>query len=271
MSTTENEEVPSSETQASEQAAANAEETNANAAQAEGTGVADEASTSEGEDEESLDIEVEPSEGEEAAGEVEADPLAELAAKLEEAEKAKQENYDRFVRATADLENVRKRSRREVQDGRLDERGKILRDMLPVIDNLERAVEHAQQSTNDATKSIVEGVQMVLRQFQQSLERHNVKALEAVGKPFDPAVHEAVSQAPSADHPPGTVISVLQTGYMMEARLLRPALAVVSVAMPASEEGADDASASGEGEETPVGDTETSSTDGADSDEEKEE
>lgn len=176
---------------------------------------------------ESLDIEVEAE-----AEASEEDPLAQLTAKLEECEKEKNENYDRYVRAVADLENVRKRTKRELKDGRIDERGKVLKDMLPVIDNLERAVEHAIQNENDATKSIIEGVQMVLRQFHQALQRHNVTPLDAVGKPFDPAVHEAVSQAPSAEHPAGTVISVLQTGYMIEERLLRPALAVVSIPMP---------------------------------------
>ncbi len=232
MSTTENEEVAASETPAA--ASDEAENVETKAVEAEGTGVTDPAGESaDGDDDESLDIEVEVSD--EGGGEVEVDPIAELEAKLAEAEKGKATNYDRFVRATADLENVRKRTRREVKDARIDERGKIIRDVLPVADNLERALEHAEQSMSEATKSIVEGVQMVLRQFKQSLERHNVKALEAVGKPFDPAVHEAVSQAPSDEYPAGTVIAVLQTGYMIEERLLRPTLAVVSVAMPQGE------------------------------------
>lgn len=185
---------------------------------------------------ENLEIEVE---GEEESPE-ELDPLAVLQAKVESLEVAKRDNYDRFVRVSADLENLRKRSRREIQDGRLDERGKILKDMLPVIDNLERAVAHAQATEAEASKSIIEGVNLVLRQFTQALERNKVRAVEAVGLPFDPAVHEAVSQAPSAEHPPGTVISALQTGYMMEERLLRPALVVVSIAV-AGEAVVDDA------------------------------
>ncbi len=224
MSNLENDEVPStsSSTSSSEPTPAGevkpvSEETRP---ASEGGEVED---VSEDSEDESLDIEVEAEE---------LDPLAKLAAKLEECEKEKSENYDRYVRAMADLENVRKRSRRELKDGRVDERGKVLKDMLPVIDNLERAVEHAIQNENDATKSIIEGVQMVLRQFHQALARNNVTALDAVGKPFDPAIHEAVSQAPSAEYPAGTVISVLQTGYMIEQRLLRPSLAVVSIPMP---------------------------------------
>ena len=263
MSTTENEEVASSEAPVDASAEPKTGEENVESGDptgtvdAEGTGAVEAAP----DEDESLDIEVEASE---PAPEVELNPMAILMAQLEESEKAKQENYDRFVRTTADLENLRKRSRREVKDGRLDERGKILRDMLPVVDNLERAMEHALQNENEATKSIVEGVQMVLRQFHQALVRNNVTALEAVGKPFDPAVHEAVSQAPSEDHPPGTVISALQTGYMMEERLLRPALVVVSIAMPepveetaeaeaSTDEVADEASA----DEAPASDAES--------------
>tara|TARA_R110002096_G_scaffold423452_2_gene630607 strand:- start:11659 stop:12498 length:840 start_codon:yes stop_codon:yes gene_type:complete len=256
MSTSENEEVTSSKTPADASSTSESSETHEAGAEAAGAvDAVEEADV----DDESLDIEVEADDEAEVEVEVEVevDPIAELEAKLAEAEKGKQENYDKFVRTTADLENVRKRSRKEVKDGRLDERGKVLRDMLPVVDNLERAMEHAAQTENEATKSIIEGVQMVLRQFHQALERNNVKALEAVGTPFDPAVHEAVSQAPSADHPPGTVISALQTGYMMEGRLLRPALVVVSMAMPAApaetEEVAEDEAAEGETAEESTG------------------
>jgi molecular chaperone GrpE len=186
--------------------------------------------------EEDLEIEVEAPEEPEA----EPDPLEELKAKVAELEKGKKTNYDRFLRATADLENYRKRSRRDVKDARLDERGKILRDMLPVIDNLDRAVAHAEQNPIEETKSIIEGVNLVLRQFKQALERHKVTPLDAVGTIFDPTMHEAVSQGMTNEHPPGTVISVLQTGYMMEERLLRPALVVVAVAMPTDESEAKD-------------------------------
>ncbi len=181
----------------------------------------EEASSDEGEEELSIEVE-----------EPEPTPLEAALEKITDLEEGKKANYDRFIRATADLENVRKRTRKEVKDARLDERGKVLRDMLPVIDNLERANSHAKESETEATKSILEGITLVIRQFQQALERHLVSRLEAVGMPFDPSVHEAVSQAPSADHPPGTVITALQTGYMMDGRLLRPALVVVSTAMP---------------------------------------
>lgn len=180
------------------------------------------------EDELELEVEVEV-EGKDT----QPDPMAALQAKVEELEAAKKSNYERLLRSTADLENFRKRARKDVKDGRLDERSKILRDMLPVIDNLERAMEHAgQQSKDEASKGIVEGVTLVLRQFSQALIKHKVDALDALGTAFDPARHEAVSQAPSEEYAPGTVCSVLQKGYMVEERLLRPALVVVAIAMP---------------------------------------
>lgn len=212
-----------------------------------------------------LEIEIETVE-EPAA---EPDPIAELEAQVVELEAAKKTNYDRFLRASADLENYRKRSRRDVKDARLDERGKILRDMLPVIDNLERAVAHAVQTNAEATKSIVEGVNLVLRQFTQALERHNVTPLDSVGKTFDPALHEAVSQAPSAEHPPGTIISALQTGYMTEGRLLRPALVVVSVAMPAEAKPADEEPAEASAAAGEVIDVESSEASAASADSEE--
>lgn len=167
-------------------------------------------------------------------GEAELTPearVAELEAQIAELEAAKKETYDRLLRATADHENFRKRTQRELADARVDEKGRVLREILPVIDNLERALEHA-QGGQGSNASILEGIKLVMRQFEQSLERCGVKVIDAVGKPFDPSLHEAVSQAPSADQPPGTVIEALQRGYQIGERLLRPTLAVVSIAMP---------------------------------------
>ncbi len=201
-----------------------------------------------GEVEEDLEIEVE-GEGSGAVPKA-LDPLEQLQAEVKTLEAAKAENYERFVRVSADLENFRKRSRKELSDARIDEKSKVLKDILPVIDNLERALSHAQSTETEATKSIIEGVNLVLRSFQQTMERHKVRAIEAVGKPFDPALHEAVSQAPSADYPPGTVVSALQSGYTIEERLLRPALVVVSVAMPSEAPASEAAADQSEAEES---------------------
>jgi molecular chaperone GrpE len=152
-------------------------------------------------------------------------------ARLANLEKDKKENWDRYLRAAADLENLRKRQRREIDDAKLESKGRVLKEMLPVVDNLERAIEHA---TNQAgTNPIVEGVQLVLRQFLTAFERLDVTPIDAGGQPFDPNLHEAISQQES-DAPPGTVVQVLQRGYKSGDRLLRPALVVVAKSKPAS-------------------------------------
>lgn len=180
-------------------------------------------------------------EGDEAAGSSPATPTPEERIGQLEAEKAqlardKQDNWDRLLRTTADLDNLRKRSRRELDDARTEARTKVLREMLPVMDNLERAMEHAQSEATGAggggAASVIEGVKLVLRQFAQALERCDVVAVEAVGKPFDPNLHEAISQVESAEHAPGSVVQALQKGYTIGNRLLRPALVVVAKAPP---------------------------------------
>jgi molecular chaperone GrpE len=160
------------------------------------------------------------------------DPLAELKAKLEAAEKDAKDNKDRWLRAAADLENTRKRTKREIEDAKIDSKFKVLKEMLPVVDNLERAIEHA--GGPGEKNAIVEGVQLVLRQFTTAFERLEVTAIDAMGQPFDPNLHEAISQQES-DQPPGTVVQVLQRGYRAGDRLLRPALVVVAKAKPAPE------------------------------------
>jgi molecular chaperone GrpE len=164
------------------------------------------------------------------------DPVKELEEKLAAAEKEKKDNWDRYLRAAADLENTRKRQKRELEDAKFDTKNKVLKEMLPVVDNLERAIEHANVGGDgdSALKPIVEGVQLVLRQFMTAFERLDVTPIDAMGQPFDPNLHEAISQQES-DQPPGTVIQVLQRGYRAGDRLLRPALVVVAKAKAAAE------------------------------------
>lgn len=154
----------------------------------------------------------------------------ELEAKIAALEKDKRDNWDRYLRTAADLENLRKRQKREMDDARLESKGRVLKEMLPVVDNLERAIEHA--TAQAGTNPIVEGVQLVLRQFLTAFERLDVTPIEAAGQPFDPNLHEAISQQ-ETDAPPGTVVQVLQRGYKSGERLLRPALVVVAKAKTA--------------------------------------
>jgi len=169
--------------------------------------------------------------------EVEApDPIKELEDKLASAEKEKKENWDRYLRAAADLENMRKRQRRELEDAKFDTKQKVLKEMLPVVDNLERALEHSSTlaEENEAMKPFVDGVQLVLRQFMTAFERLDVTPIDAMNQPFDPNLHEAISQQES-DQPAGSIIQVLQRGYRAGDRLLRPSLVVVAKAKPQAE------------------------------------
>jgi molecular chaperone GrpE len=158
-----------------------------------------------------------------------ADPVKDLETKLAKAEQEKKDNWDKFLRAAADLENHRRRSKRDLDDARAEAKQRVLKEMLPVVDNLERAVQHAEEAVKGADLSaIVEGVRLVLRQFGHALERADVTPVDAQGQPFDPNLHEAISQQETADQPPGTVVNVLQRGYKLGDRLLRPALVVVA-------------------------------------------
>jgi molecular chaperone GrpE len=160
------------------------------------------------------------------------DPIAELEAKLASAEKEKKDNWEKYLRTAADIENMRKRQKREVDDAKIESKFKVLKEMLPVVDNLERAIEHA--AKGDEKNPIVEGVQLVLRQFNNAFERLEVQAIDAMDQPFDPNQHEAISQQDS-DKPAGTVVQVLQRGYKSGERLLRPALVVVAKAKAQAE------------------------------------
>lgn len=155
------------------------------------------------------------------------DPLKEMEARLESLEKEAKESYDRFLRVSAEFENYKKRAAREMNDFRKFANESFVKAMLPVVDNLDRAIE---SSSNDdhAQNSVVEGVNMTLKEILKVFEQFNVRPFESLGKAFDPALHQAVMQEKTDDHPENTVLNELQKGYMMHDRLLRPAMVVVS-------------------------------------------
>lgn len=128
------------------------------------------------------------------------------------------------------FEKDRKRERKEMADHELRAREAILSDFLEVADNLERAIASWKEGDKHDVKSVQDGVELVLRLFRSKLERYSVTVLDAKGKSFDPYVHHAVSQLPSADVVPGTVLHEVQKGYWMGERLLRPASVVVASA-----------------------------------------
>ena len=151
----------------------------------------------------------------------------ELAAReLQAAKAAVTDNYDRFLRAKAELDNYRKRTAKI----RTEVREETMRDMLlglsPIFDNLRRAL--AQETTDaDALK---EGIELISLQIEDSLKGYGLEVIDAVGKPFDPNVHEAILELESKDHDPGTVVEELDRGYLFGDRVIRPARVVVSKA-----------------------------------------
>lgn len=149
-----------------------------------------------------------------------------ITAEIEQLRTSVDEAHNRALRAHAELENYRKRARRELEDERRYANVPLLRDLLPVVDNLQRAIAAAEKSS-DST-SLLEGVKMVAQHLEQALAKHNCQRIDALNKPFDPAFHEAISQQPSADHPPHTVLMVVQDGYTVHDRVVRPAQVIVS-------------------------------------------
>jgi molecular chaperone GrpE len=135
---------------------------------------------------------------------------------------------DQLLRTAADFDNFRKRSRRELVDAERRAREELLRDLLPVFDNLERASVHAETATD--VKSLADGVNMVLRQFLDTLSKLGVERVQTMGVPFDPTQHEAIQHVESSEQPPGTVLHEVQAGYRAGDRLVRPAMVVVAKA-----------------------------------------
>lgn len=151
-----------------------------------------------------------------------------LRKKLEAKEIEAKENYDRFLRQAAELENFKKRMAREREETVRLANETLIRDLLPVLDNLERAVEHARGGGNG--KPILEGIEMVLKGFLEVLNKYGVTPILSVGGPFDPEKHEAIAQATSEEHTPNTVIEEHHKGYFLLDRLLRPSLVTVAKA-----------------------------------------
>jgi molecular chaperone GrpE len=134
------------------------------------------------------------------------------------------ETHDRLLRSAAEFDNFKKRALKEKEDAQKFGTERMLKDFLPVMDNLERALDHAGEQ-NQA--QVIEGVKLVQKLFESTLAKHGVQGFSAVGKPFDPTVHEALMQQDS-DAPAGTVLSEMAKGYKLNERLVRPAAVVVS-------------------------------------------
>lgn len=147
---------------------------------------------------------------------------AELAAKTREST----ENYDRFLRSCADFENYKKRAEREKTDCIAFANENLLSEILPVVDNFVRALDHANSDTTLA--SLKEGVSLTIEQVWGVLKKYGLVEIPALGEKFDPSVHHAISHEETADSLPGTVVKEFQKGYMLKGRLLRPSMVAVA-------------------------------------------
>jgi molecular chaperone GrpE len=162
-----------------------------------------------------------------AEAEEETDSLQKLRQELAEAKEEAGKNWDLYLRERADLENARKRHQRDREEAIRFANDRLLREMIPVLDNLERAVGHAEQGDDDS-QGLLEGVNMTINQFRKVLEDFGVKPINALGEDFDPNLHQAMGHVETTDQAPNTVTSEFQKGYLLNDRLLRPSLVMVA-------------------------------------------
>jgi molecular chaperone GrpE len=155
------------------------------------------------------------------------DPVKELETKLDAKEEEAKDNYDRFLRVSAEFDNYKKRSARELDDFRKYANQALLKEMLSVVDNLELAI-HSADENQTHESSLKEGLDLTLREMLRVFEKFQVTPIESIGKAFDPTYHEAVMQEETDEFPENTVVTEMQKGYLIHDRLLRPAMVVVA-------------------------------------------
>jgi molecular chaperone GrpE len=181
---------------------------------------------------------------ESAAAEAESLTAPEAADLLAEARREAAEFKDKLLRTLAEMENLRKRTEREVLDARLYGIAGFARDVLAVADNMHRALDaiglELRESTDPKVKALVEGVELTERELLKILEKNGVKKFSPQGEKFDPNVHQAMYEVPTSDLPPGQVAEVIQAGYMIGERVLRPAMVAVSKAVQKAPASAND-------------------------------
>lgn len=140
------------------------------------------------------------------------------------------QNLDKFQRVTAELENFRRRVQREAELSARYSSLPLIRDLLPAMDNVARTIQAAEQTGK--LDDLIQGLQMIIAQFDQIFGSHSAKPIAAVGEIFDPNLHEALQQVPTDEHPPMTVIQELERGYIMHDRVIRPTKVLVACALP---------------------------------------
>jgi molecular chaperone GrpE len=183
----------------------------------------------------------------------EAAPAADAQLKMETLAAEAADMRDKLLRTLAEMENLRRRTEREVADAKSYAIAAFARDVLNVADNMERALAAvpAEAAAHDAAlTTLVEGVQLTGRELAKALEKHGVRRIEAAGGKFDPNLHQAMFEVPNPEVPTGTVVQVVQAGYVLGERILRPALVGVAKGGPKAAPAAPDAAPAGE---TPQG------------------
>ncbi len=150
----------------------------------------------------------------------------ELLKEVKDTEKKSQENYDLYMRTYAEMENIKRRGIKERQELSKYANESLIKEILPVIDNLQKAISHAQNDKNPS--GLVEGIELTLDGLMATLEKAGLKEVEAEGRPFDPNFHEAISKQIDDKIAPGHVIIELQKGYVLNGRLIRPSMVVIS-------------------------------------------
>ncbi len=168
---------------------------------------------------------------EEINSDVEADNVADFDAAKEQADEQIAALKEDVLRAHAEAQNARRRSEQDIEKARKFALEKFVNDLLPVADNLERAIA-AGDSEDDAQKAVLEGVVLTHKSLLDTLKKYKVEAVDPDGEPFDPQFHQAMSMVPNPDVEPNTVLTVFQKGYTLNGRLVRPAMVVVSSAAP---------------------------------------
>jgi molecular chaperone GrpE len=156
--------------------------------------------------------------------------LAEAEITLDTLQEELTQAKDAALRAQAEAQNARRRSEQDVEKARKYALERFSGDLLTVVDNLERAVEAAADSEEEAMKPIAEGVNLTLKSLLDVLAKYKVETVDPVGEPFDPNLHQAITMVPNPDMEPNTVMDVMQRGYTLNGRLIRPAMVIVSKA-----------------------------------------
>jgi molecular chaperone GrpE len=150
----------------------------------------------------------------------------ELLQKIQELQKESEKNHDLYLRSQAEMENMKKRNRKEKEDWLKFANESLIKETLPVLDNLEKALSHSENE--NTVQALKEGIRLTLKGMKDTLSKSGLEEVKALGEPFDPCFHEAVSEMDDPKAKPGVVITELQKGYVLNSRLIRPAMVVVN-------------------------------------------